>query len=538
MNKFASLLNATMAGGIQLFRYRGKTERSRRIVPVLLGAFIGLSMMMSASAMIVELKGDGLDSSVVLSIYTLLTAIIIVTEGVYKSGDLLFRPRDNDMLLAMPIPKSTIVAVRMVKFYLFELVYCMIILLPAMVAYAVNNEVGASYYLVAATMMLLVPIIPIAISCLVGLFTSAFSARFKRRTFLQVAISLVIMLGFAVMLFVAGMMPDGGSSSAMIASSKITEFYYPASAFASLVRDYGWWQYLVFVLVNLLVAVATVAVIGRFYFWTISRLETIRRTGVSKMKYRFTRHSQTMAIVRKELNRYFNTPVLLINTAMGLVLFIVVVVAICFKYDDIVGSLMSSMENFPLTPDEIYLHMPSVAMGLVAFASLMTFITVTTLSLEGRAFNTLKSLPISGIRVIMSKVLAAMLIIAPVTVLGGVMMAIRFQFGIVETVLVFVAAIAMPLVAELIGVLIDLKYAKFDAESDAVTVKQSAGVMVATFLGLIMVLFTISLLFAVVFLAGQLAGLIMLDAIFLIVTLFLLFAVGTRGEEKYTEMMA
>ena len=123
MNKFASLLNATMAGGIQLFRYRGKTERSRRIVPVLLGAFIGLSMMMSASAMIVELKGDGLDSSVVLSIYTLLTAIIIVTEGVYKSGDLLFRPRDNDMLLAMPIPKSTIVAVRMVKFYLFELVY-------------------------------------------------------------------------------------------------------------------------------------------------------------------------------------------------------------------------------------------------------------------------------------------------------------------------------------------------------------------------------------------------------------------------------
>ena len=538
MNKFASLLNATMAGGIQLFRYRGKTERSRRIVPVLLGAFIGLSMMMSASAMIVELKGDGLDSSVVLSIYTLLTAIIIVTEGVYKSGDLLFRPRDNDMLLAMPIPKSTIVAVRMIKFYLFELVYCMIILLPAMVAYAVNNEVGASYYLVAATMMLLVPIIPIAISCLVGLFTSAFSARFKRRTFLQVAISLVIMLGFAAMLFAAGMMPDGGGSSAMIASSKITEFYYPASAFESLVRDYNWWQYLVFVLVNLLVAVATVAVIGRFYFRTISRLETIRRTGVPKMKYRFTRHSQTMAIVRKELNRYFNTPVLLINTAMGLVLFIVVVVAICFKYDDIVGSLMSSMENFPLTPDEIYLHMPSVAMGLVAFASLMTFITVTTLSLEGRAFNTLKSLPISGIRVIMSKVLAAMLIIAPVTVLGGVMMAIRFQFGIVETVLVFVAAIAMPLVAELIGVLIDLKYAKFDAESDAVTVKQSAGVMVATFLGLIMVLFTISLLFAVVLLAGQLAGLIMLDAIFLIVALFLLFAVGTRGEEKYTEMMA
>ena len=60
------------------------------------------------------------------------------TPGSYKAIDLLFKPRDNDMLLAMPIRRSTIVFTRMIKFYLFEMVYCLIFLLPAVIAYAMN----------------------------------------------------------------------------------------------------------------------------------------------------------------------------------------------------------------------------------------------------------------------------------------------------------------------------------------------------------------------------------------------------------------
>ena len=136
---------------------------------------------------------------------------------------------------------------------------------------------------------------------------------------------------------------------------------------------------------------------------------------------------------------------------------------------------------------------------MVAFASLLTCITATMISLEGRALNVLKTLPISGLKVIMTKVLAAMLLIVPVTLVGSLVMAVRFQFGIPETILVLVSVVAMPLVTELIGILINLKYPRFDADNDSVVVKQSASVMVATFLGLGMVLFTISFIFAISF---------------------------------------
>lgn len=73
-------------------------------------------------------------------------------------------------------------------------------------------------------------------------------------------------------------------------------------------------------------------------------------------------------------------------------------------------------------------------------------------------------------------------------------------------------------------------------KNDAVVVKQSTGVMVATFLGLGMVLITISMTFVIIFLAGQTAGLIMVDAIFVIISLFLSLVAATKGEERFLKL--
>ena len=537
MSKLVSLLKATMSGGIQLFNYQGRTERSRRVMPVVLAILMGLLILSSANATIAESHENG-GGIAILALYALVTSIIIITEGAYKAGDLLFKPRDNDMLLVMPIQKSTIVLARIIKFYVFEMIYCLIFLLPAMIAYAMNTTVGPLYYLVLITMLILIPAIPIAISCIIGLIISAITARFKRKSLLQVVLSFVALFVCVGLILAINMTSDANGQSMVAMSNKITEFYYPARALVGLVVNFDLWQYLIFVAVNLLVIGITVVLISRFYFQVVTRIGTVKRSESSTAKYNLKKHSQVGAIVKKELNKYFNTPVLLMNTALGLVLFAVAVGVLCFKFDDLVASLTSSVENFPLTPAEMYNLLPSVAFAMVAFASLMTFITVTMISLEGKAFNLLKTMPISGRKVIMSKVLAAMLLIVPVTALGSLAMMIRFQFGIVDAVLVLIAVLVIPLVTELIGILIDLKYARFDAESDAVVVKQSAGVMVATFLGLGMTLLTISLTFVTVFLTGQTVSLLIMDAIFVIISLFLCFAVATRGEEKYLKLNA
>lgn len=536
MGKLGSLIKATMSGGLQLFNYRAKSEGAKRIMPLFLGVLVGLMMLLSASTMVTELARDGAQS-VILSLYTLVTTIIIVMEGSYKAGDLLFKPRDNDMLLSMPIKRSTIVFARMIKFYVFEMIYCLIFLLPAIIAYAMNIEVGASFWVVAMTMLVLVPVIPIAVACMIGLVISALSGRFKHKTFLQVALSFVVMFALVGMVF-ANTTSDFDGQNMAVVSDAVTRFYYPASVFVSLAEHFDIWEYLLFVGVNLVVLVLTVLVIGRFCFRIITKLGTVNRAETKDVRYSFARRSQTSAMVKKEMTRYFNTPVLLMNTAMGLVFYVIAVGLLCFKFDDFANSLMTSVEDFPLTMDEMHAFMPGVTFAMVAFASLLTCITATMISLEGKAINVLKALPISGKKVLMTKVLSAVLLIVPVTLLGWLVMCFRFEFGVLDAILVLIGVVAMPLVTELIGILINLKYPRFDADSDTVVVRQSASVMVATFLGLGMVLVTISLTFAIIFLAGQTAGLAMMDAIYVVVALFLYFAIAMRGDEKYSKLVA
>ena len=537
MSKLFSLLTATMSGGLKLFNYSGKTERSKRVMPFLLGTLIGVMMLQSASVMAFLFKEDNAES-VVLVIYALITTLIILMEGSYKSIDLLFKPKDNDMLLAMPIKKSTIVFARIIKFYVFEMVYCLIFLLPAIIAYAMVAEVGLSYYVVAITMLVLIPVIPITIACIIGLVISLISGRFRHKTFLQIALSFLAMFATVGLVFLINMSPNNGEYAMIAISNKVTEFYYPASTFVNLVTNFNIWEYLIFIVVNLAIMGLTVIVISRFCFKIITRLATVNQIKNVNVNYNLKKHSQTFAMVKKEMTRYFCTPVLLMNTAMGLVFFVIAVGAILVKFDDIVNSLTTSVEEFPLTADKISSYLPSVTLAMVAFASLLTCITATLISLEGKAFNILKSLPISGKKVIMTKVLAATLLIVPVTAIGSLVMAFRFQFGFLDTLLVLIGVVLMPLVTELIGVLINIKYPRFDAENDTVVVRQSASVMVATFLGLGMVLVTESLIFVTVFLAGQTAGLMMVDAVFAIITLFLYFVIASRGEEKYLKLTA
>lgn len=537
MGKLRSLLKAAMSGGLQLFNYQAKSEGTKRIMPLFLGVLIGFAMLLSATAMTTELAQDGTQSAI-LPLYTLITAIIIVMEGSYKASDLLFKPRDNDMLLTMPIQRSTIVFTRMIKFYLFEMVYCLIFLLPAIIAYAINTEVEVSFWLLTVTMLIFIPVIPIAIACIIGLIISALSSKFKHKTFLQVTLSFLVMFATVGMVFLVNTKSDFDGRNIVTISNTINKFYYPASTFVNLAEHFNIWEYLLFIAINLAVLVLTVAVISRFCFQIITRLATIDRAETTNAKYSFNSHSQTSAMVKKEMTRYFNTPVLLMNTAIGLVFFVIAVGLLCFKFDDLASSLTTSVEDFPLTIEEIRAFMPGVTFAMIAFASLLTCITATMISLEGKAFNILKALPISGKKVLMTKVLAATLLIVPVTLLGWLVMCLRFQFGIIDAILVLIGLVTMPLVTELIGILINLKYPRFDAENDAVVVRQSASVMVATFLGLGMVLITISLTFATIFLAGQTAGLAMMDAIYVIIALFLCFAIAMRGDEKYLKSTA
>ena len=63
-------------------------------------------------------------------------------------------------------------------------------------------------------------------------------------------------------------------------------------------------------------------------------------------------------------------------------------------------------------------YMPVLLFGFIYFAGFMTSITSSMISLEGKSFNILKSLPIKPYNIVKAKVLTDLLIMSPCILIG------------------------------------------------------------------------------------------------------------------------
>ena len=86
----------------------------------------------------------------------------------------------------------------------------------------------------------------------------------------------------------------------------------------------------------------------------------------------------------------------------------------------------------------------------------------------------------------MSKVLACSLITFPVIFIGTTALAIRLKISIINYVMLIILAFLIPLVSHFIGILVNLKYPKFDAENSAEVVKQSTSSAISVLIGFVL----------------------------------------------------
>ena len=124
MEKLISLIKTCMTDNMDLFKVKSKkqTRFSKIAIPVVLMAICFSSIGGYANMLITPLAKIHLEY-VLLTLFALITSIMTFAEGIYKSSNLLFNCRDDNLLLSLPIKKSTVVFIRIFKFYVFEVLY-------------------------------------------------------------------------------------------------------------------------------------------------------------------------------------------------------------------------------------------------------------------------------------------------------------------------------------------------------------------------------------------------------------------------------
>ena len=277
MKKIISLLRACMTSDMNIFKIRQKKDnKNNNIILPLLLSFAFMFAIWSNANMIFEKLAPMHLQVLVISLIVFGTSIMVVVEGVYKTGSLLFNCKDDQLLLSLPIKRSTVLFVRIFKFYLFELMFNTLFIIPLIVAYIRwADSLEWTFFLTSFFMILLLPVIPVILSCIIGVITSSISSRFKFKNFTQILVSFVIILT----VFVFSMNMDSLFEKIAAHATSINDFiiklYYPAGIYAKLVTDFNIVDLLVFILINIVLFVVTIFILSKFYFKINSRLKNI-----------------------------------------------------------------------------------------------------------------------------------------------------------------------------------------------------------------------------------------------------------------------
>ena len=496
MKKLIRLLKAAMSQDMDMFKYKTKASDSKAkqiIFPIILSLIVMFAVGVYAVMFASEFSKVNL-TYIMLTLFIILTTILTLVEGIYKSQGILFDAKDNDLLFALPIEKSKILFVRIFKLLSFQFLYNALFMIPAFVVYIYYEHPGITFYLISILMTFLLPIIPTVISSIIGYIIKAVSVKFKAKKIVQTVFTMIIFFGiFYVSLNTQGIVGEIINNAENI-NSVIRNVYYPAGAYIDLIQNFDLTTLLILIAINIVPLVIFIMIASKFYFGIISKSsEKGSSKKLKNIESKVKVKSKLSALVSKELKRYFSSTVYIFNTSVGLILLLIVTIAMSVNINGVISTITEGEGmGFDIIP-----LMPKIFLCLVTYTACMTSITSSSISLEGKSFNITKSLPTSVDTILLSKILMSCIITMPVILISDLIFFIAFKVGIIDILFILAISILMPILMAIIGLFTNLKYPKMNASSDTEVVKQSMSTTIAVFSGMIL-----GLVFAVLMVAA------------------------------------
>lgn len=479
MNKFSLVFKTQLLSALS--RGKNAARKNKAAKAASLTGYALLWLLIAAIAAIYEFMYAAMfmESGMIEAfplLIVLAASLLTMISSVSYTKSLIFCSKDHDMLFSLPIKGSVIVAAKIATLYVLDLAVTLALLLPCGVLYGLFASPSISFYVLYFTLVLFVPMIPILIAALISALVSLIASRFKHAkivgTVIYVAISLAFMLG--IMSLSMGDASDeeiSGMIGGMMNSMRT--FWPPLDWFGKgMAGDIS--MYFLFIGVSVVSFAAIAAVFGKFY----GKIHGIFSARSFRSKYKVSTASSSAAgaLVKKDFTRLFSSPGLMLNQISGLIMLVIFTVIFSVNGNPV------SVEGEEEIPNIFAAMYPY----LFALCASMASLTSASISLEGKTFGLLKSLPISARTILSSKLRVHEIICFPVIVICGIVMALLSKLTVVDAVIL----VAIPLIYSyntgVMGLLLNLKKYNFDWTNEVIVAKNSMPATVTIFGGIIL----------------------------------------------------
>jgi len=108
---------------------------------------------------------------------------------------------------------------------------------------------------------------------------------------------------------------------------------------------------------------------------------------------------------------------------------------------------------------------------------LMASPTSAIISVEGKSFSILKTLPVSTEKILTAKLYAGTIVPAIFGAIGSLVIGILFNIGIIQTILLIIATVAMAIGGGAFGLVLNIRFCNLDWTNINQAVKQGVSVL-------------------------------------------------------------
>ncbi|MBQ6889747.1 MAG: hypothetical protein IJN53_01830 [Oscillospiraceae bacterium] len=392
-----------------------------------------------------------------------------IIGSVFSTQSQLYDAKDNDLLLSMPIPPGMILSSRMLPLLALNGLFIGAVMLPAIAVYAIYVEFSIGHILLQLLALVGVTLLAQAVACLLGWLLHLLLSKMNKSVG-----SMVFMVAFLGIYFYIYSQ----------ANSILTSMAQNGQAIADALHSWAWPLYAAgrgcigsigLLAIFLAIGAAALGLVWLFLSATFLRTATARRSGRRKKLslQESAQRSPIGAIVRKELGKFFGTPVYLTNMGLGILMLVALTVAGIIFREDVSMLLML----LGLDGSSRYL----IILAIFSYLGATLCISTPSVSLEGKNIWILKSLPVASKSILLAKLATHCLLTLPVSLICSAVLCVVYGCSAVSTLLCLVVAGLLGLFNGLLGMITGLKWARLDYISEAYPCKQSVAVLVTMF---------------------------------------------------------
>ena len=476
MKKFFVLLNVSLRSMLLSStnsRGRSKRKAATGLGAVFLIAFLGLYLSGIYSYLLMKALAPS-NMEVLVFIFMGMVALVgglLFTTFAVKG--VVFGGKDNDLLLSMPVPTTVLMTSRVTAIYLENLLFSVFVLVPAGVicTFLTQSGVGHSllFWIRLGIVVLSLPLLDTALSVLLGALVAFVSARLSRGALGQ---NLVMGIFMAAVFYFSFHLSDMISGLAQNVAGVKASLTWAAPVLwmgEGIMGDWG--MLLAFVLCCVFPFALMVMGLGRVYRQAVTAFAAQSVQSNYRLSAQ-TASGQKKALLKKEMKRFFGTPMYFWNAGMGLIMLLAAGAAALIMRDKLLAYVEMAGYSMPLLP---------MAAAVIGFCLCTCPIAAPSISLEGKYLWILRESPMEESSLIWVKVGFQLLLTLPSTVIAGICFSVAFGFPLWQGAVLLMATLLFAVGQASFGMLMGLCFPKLDAVNETVVIKQSMATVLSMF---------------------------------------------------------